>query len=267
MQMILQWLRKEGVEEISNIKGATTESGGNASGTEKKWMIEFVATKSTWTIDLVMLLHHYFLSYNPRTSHNNIIYTKRDNNDSACPVDFQQQFPQHFSYLFCSTKFGVDKSYNSLGYYKDSFSSDELRVQKLFHISRERSLPLLQTSHLSLQVLVDVISRKGVVAIVLLDNIVLRNNTLYTSDLYSGHYVVICGVSYVEDDISYARLNSPDENDMTPYEFCFIIKNPGSWKNVEFVTPSIFEKAWRATGTDEDIIFIAKHVDFVENCR
>ena len=131
-------------------------------------------------------------------------------------------------------------------------------IQKLFNMAHGQNLPLLQTSHLELQVLVDVISHKDVVAIVLLDNVVLRN---LPSSEYSGHYVILCGISYDEDLIHYAQLNCPDENDNTPNDdFCIAIKNPGSWKHVEYITPSIFEKAWRARGTDEDVIFIAKQV-------
>ena len=43
---------------------------------------------------------------------------------------------------------------------------------------------------------------------------------------------------------------------------CFlVVKNPGSSVATEFIAPSLFERAWRAQGTDQDIIFIALHKD------
>lgn len=266
MQMILQWLSAD-VEDVvddvdvindSSYEAATDSIRQNITNIETVWMIEFVATKSIWTIDLVMLLQH-ILSCTPRISPNNTnIDTSNVNDERECSISCQMHLPQNFSYLFCSTNLGVEKSYSNLDYYQDAFQSDELRIQKLFNMAHGQNLPLLQTSHLELQVLVDVISHKDVVAIVLLDNVVLRN---LPSSEYSGHYVILCGISYDEDLIHYAQLNCPDENDNTPNDdFCIAIKNPGSWKHVEYITPSIFEKAWRARGTDEDVIFIAKQV-------
>jgi hypothetical protein len=263
--MILLWLRAEVedvVDDLEAINGNSDEGANNSirqgiANIEKAWMIEFVESKSIWTIDLVVLLQ-YILSCTPRTSTNNTtIDSAIVKDERECSLGFQVNLPQNFSYLFCSTKFEVEKSYSNLDYYQDAFPLDELRIQKLFDMAHGQTLPMLQTTHLNLQVLVDVISHKGVVAIVLLDNVILRN---LPSSEYSGHYVILCGISYDEDLIHYAQLNYPDENDNTPnYDFCIAIKNPGSWKHVEYVTPSIFEEAWRARGTDEDVIFIAKH--------
>ncbi len=264
--MILEWLRAENVvDDIKFINGSTIYAANDSirqklATTEKEWMIEFVATKSIWTIDLVVLVQK-ILSCSSRISHNtnNYFTDKAQESDARdCSLGCQLHLPNNFSYLFCSTNFGVEKSYNSLEYYQENFTSDELRIQNHFRRAHEQNLPLLQTSHLSLQVLAEVISRKGVVAIVLLDNNILRNT--FTSDSYSGHYVILCGISSDEDDIQYAHVNYPDEDDCTPhFDFCIVMKNPASWKEVEYVTPSIFEKAWRARGTDEDVIFISKH--------
>ena len=40
---------------------------------------------------------------------------------------------------------------------------------------------------------------------------------------------------------------------------CIVIKNPGSPNATEFITFDLFEEAWKAKGTDQDIIFIASH--------
>lgn len=250
LQMILQWLR------TSDEGGSTTASSLEA---EKAWMIKYVATKSIWTIDLVMLLEYYSLTC--CSSHNTTLdeddETYNEQRSTTCSI------PKHkASYLFCSTKFGVDESYSKLGYYKDSFSSDELRVRRLFEIAHKQQWSVLQTSHIALHTFVDVVSKEGVVAIVLLDNSVLKGNTAtpqqqQTRSSYSGHYVIICGVSRNENDINYAQMNSP--KDRQQYDYCLVIKNPGIAKQVQFITPTIFEKAWRAKGTDEDVIFIKRH--------
>ena len=249
LQMILQWLRTGDEEGI--ITTASLEA-------EKAWMIKYVATKSIWTIDLVMLLEYY--SHNTTLEDDDDAVHHEQSTSSSCSINTKQKV----SYLFCSTKFGVDESYNKLGYYKDSFTSDELRVKRLFEMAHERNWSLLQTSHITFRTFVDVVSKQGVVAIVLLDNRVLKGNTIQqqTRSSYSGHYVIVCGVSQNKNDVSYARTNSPydncDCNQQQYYDYCLVIKNPGIAKQVQFITPSIFEKAWRAKGTDEDVIFIKK---------
>ncbi|KAL7526415.1 hypothetical protein ACHAXR_001474, partial [Thalassiosira sp. AJA248-18] len=273
VQMILPWLRQNNVENLlqrphisEDVRSSTNVK--DQENCEKDWMINFVATKSVWTIDLVVLLEH-ILSTNKKKI--NIATDNREGrcvDRTRCVLGCQKQDCPHqldsfsfpplssWSYLFCSTKFGVDESYNDLGYYKDAFSSDEQRVKKMFDIAEKQNLPLLQISHLSLEVLADIVARKGVVAIVLVDNRILRNNVSDASS-YSGHYVVLCGISNEKNDIHYARINSPEDYDAR-HNFCMVVKNPGVWKQSEYVTPVRFEKAWRATGTDEDVIFLAK---------
>ena len=40
------------------------------------------------------------------------------------------------------------------------------------------------------------------------------------------------------------------------FDFCLVLKNPGIYKQVEYVSPSVFDKARKALGTDQDVIFI-----------
>lgn len=188
-------------------------------------MRELVGTKSIWTIDLVQLLH----------------YT------------LERIKVKNLTYIFCSTKFGVDENYNTLDYYEDAFQDDLHRVERLFALAAEKQFPLLQ-AHLSLRVLVDFVSRKNCIAIALIDNRILRGRELDGGDQYSGHYVIVCGVSYDSNDVSYAKtqcLNASADD-----EFCFVTVNPGVWKEKEFVLAKRFDAAWRANGTDEDIILI-----------
>ena len=232
IQMVIDWL--------NNAFSTPTPEDQEAL---RKWMMDFVKAKSLWTIDLVMLLQNMLeMNSNKLTSSS--------------------------SYLFCSNQFGIDKSYNNLDYYKDAFSDDEIRVKSLFEKAEHRNLPLMQVSHMSLNILIDLVSRENVLAIVLLDNTIFnqQNNTANeetTSNVdrsevsYSGHYVVLCGVSSDKNDINIAKMNSI-RDDAETHNYCLVIKNPGIWKETQFVTPSLFESSWRANGTDEDIILVAK---------
>jgi len=249
--MILQWLResnnnnedKEHINADNECKAAIADH----LRLEKNWLIEYIATESIWTIDLVILLQHIISdginSSNEEEEHSSII-TK-------------EQYT--FSYLSCSTKFGVDKTYNNIGYYKDTFTSDEIRVNNLFDIAEKQGLPLIETSTLTLLVLADIVSRKGIVAIVLLDNRILKNESNEAST-YCGHYVILCGISRDENDIKCAQVNAASEEEVRNddrFDFCLVLKNPGIYKQVEYVSPSVFDKARRAKGTDQDVIFIA----------
>ena len=249
--MILQWLSesnkdKEHINADNGCKAATADH----LRLEKNWLIEYVATESIWTIDLVMLLQHIISdginSSNEEEEHSSTI--------------MKEQYT--FSYLFCSTKFGVDKTYSNIGYYKNAFTSDEIRVNNLFDIAEKQGLPLLETSNLTLQVLANIVSRKGVVAIVLLDNRILKNESNEAST-YCGHYVILCGISRDKNDIKCAQLNAVSveeeevQNDSLQFDFCLVLKNPGTYKQVEYVSPCVFDKARTAKGTDQDIIFIA----------
>jgi len=270
--MVLHWSSQNNGKDLQHITCNEEMSQWNRVEdqriTEKAWMVEYVATKSIWTIDLVILLDHILTGAVKMSMDQNIDNRQSENIEGArslggqlhndYPYPTSPSPPQlSLSYLFCSVRFGVEESYHNLGYYKDAFSEDELRVKNRFDFARKQNLPLLETSHLTFEVLVDITSRRGVVAIVLLDNRVLRNAAISTG-CYTGHYVVLCGISSDENDINCALMNTPDGNDARP-QFCMVVKNPGSSKIVELVTPSIFEKAWRAKGTDEDVVFLAKN--------
>ncbi len=230
IQMVIDWLN-------TNTCNNTQEE----QEVQREWMMNSVKAKSLWTIDLVVLLQTML---------------DLDTNNSLTSS----------SYLFCSKQFGIDESYSNYQYYKDAFSEDESRVKSLFQKAENKSLPLMRVSHMSLNILIDLVSRENVVAIVLLDNTIFnQQNTLCPTSndddqpdiSYSGHYVVLCGVSRDENDINLSMMNS-QRDDSETLSYCLVIKNPGVWKETQFVTPSLFEASWRAKGTDEDIILVAK---------
>ena len=270
VQMIIRWLRDDnGYNDLS--PGISNEGDGNSisnhrdshTNIEKEWMMEYVATTSIWTIDLIFLLEYIFFGTSLSQKEKECIHAREQQRPEQSWPAFALHPMRKASYLFCSTQFEVDESYNTFGYYKDKFSDDEIRVKKMFNVAREKNLPLLQTRHISLGSLVDIVCRKDIVAIALVDNRILLNNPFHAdteNQSYSGHYVVLCGVSHDEDELEYARMRLTEEDRASDnYDYVMIVKNPGLWKDTEFVHPAMFEKAWRANGTDEDIIFLAKH--------
>lgn len=110
--------------------------------------------------------------------------------------------------------------------------------------------------------------------------------------VYAGHYIILCGTSSDPDHLAKAKKSfrkfceecststtstnndnakqssslslSPERlivMDSHPYAklpFCFVIKNPGYKPATQFLMPLHFEMAWRAEGTDQDIIFIRR---------
>lgn len=259
--MILLWLK--------------SDSSSVSHGQDQAWMRELVKTQSVWSIDLVWVLHHALRgdignfcsdSGSTKTQQNCSDHFKPK---GGPPIHSSVYAPT--SFLFCSTNFGVDESYNTLDYYKDAFNSDVQRVHRLFVTAIKENMPLLQVPELSLQVLVDIVSRKDCVAIVLVDNRILtkqganavnnENEQVPTNTSYSGHYVILCGVSHDCNDVKYAKsFSNEDSNDNA--QFCMVMNNPGSWKDQEFVTAKRFQEAWRSNGTDDDVIIIKKHSNY-----
>jgi Guanylylate cyclase len=182
----------------------------------REWMLRTVGTESIWSIDLMYLLS-----------------TMIEEEDA--------------SYLLCSKTMGVDESHLALGYYQKAFSRDEVRVRKRFDQAACSGWPLLCIEHLGLAQVVRLVSRDDCIAIVLLDNSILRQRVGAT---YAGHYVILCGISFEQEHLKHA--------DGKKSLYCMVIKNPARLAETTYVSPSRFEEAWRATGTDDDILFVAK---------
>lgn len=253
IQMILRWLRY--CSTGSYIVGSSShdECGSTVplslEETEDRCRIQSaIGTDSIWTIDLVMLLDGIL----------------RQSIELFPPIDFQSVM---VSYLFLSRNLGVDDSHKRLSYYEKSFRWDEYRVKKHFDNAHERHLPMTEVRNLDMNIVVDLVSREDVVAIALIDNNVLRRydeepeldwggKYVYDSKYmtFSGHYILICGISTELRDINRAKGNKSIGNDGK--QICMVIKNPGSAEPFELLTLDLFESAWKSKGTDEDIIFI-----------
>ncbi len=238
---------------------------------QKQWMIEQLQTQSIWTIDLVMLLETIFNEAPPRLK-----LPKRK---------LQNGF--EVQYLYCSNNLGVDKTYQSFKYYSHAFSNDEKRVNKLFTLAhKNNNIPMLKVSWIHIDFVIEIISRDNCIAIVLLDYSVLfrhkctnnnksngkvesggkhygisnnnnNNNNNRSDDVcFSGHYVILCGISTNEKDITKAKECFVELNTSVDPSFCLVINDPGCSENYTYIPKDIFENCWRAKGTDSDILFL-----------
>ena len=237
-QMVLRWLRPS---RYSQIDESVPLSFDEIS--ERKWIIDAGESQSIWTVDIIIILQRLF-DEELRQSFD-FPLSENDNGDDAW---------DEARYLYLSKRFGVDETYKAYGYYRDTFERDESRVMKRFVLAKELHLPMCETQ-IDLGTLVDVISREQCIAMVLIDNAVLKRS----GGEYAGHYVLLVGISTDNQDISQAELHCGKEEERSSSKpFCLVIKNPNRPESISFVTPSLFEKAWKADGTDEDLILIAK---------
>jgi hypothetical protein len=169
-------------------------------------------------------------------------------------------------YLFCSKVLIVDTQHSRLDYYRAAFDDDSIRVSQKFDQLKAHGAPMLQIPNLSIHKVIDLIKVPNCVAIALVDNSILcppageENSKKSNNDgekmSYTGHYVLLCGISDNPNDIQKAI---SVENKAKHTTHCLVLLDPGK-EITMYVTVERFEAAWRARGTDEDIIFVAKTI-------
>ena len=167
---------------------------------------------SVWTIDLAYILRHYAINH-----------------------------------LLCTITVGVDKGYSSKSFYKNSFSADELRVNKLFQECKEGGVNLEKRS-VDIDEVLDHLERRQLI-IALIDWSYLNCKWCARqrcfpdvsclgrcANVYQGHFIVVCGFNRKEKLIYY--------------------KNPSF--GIELCCCSVrnFDQARKSYGTDEDFLFI-----------
>ena len=251
IQMILRWLRSNGNAAKNDTFGGSMPLTAHEI-LDRHELRKAIATDSIWTIDLIWIL-------NKVLSRELALQTSTN----SCA----NYSSRRASYLFSSRRLGVDESYRAFKYYKRSFRIDEKRVKQLFHSAHDQKFPMVQMSNLDFDVVMGMISRDDVVAMALVDNNVFRRydeepeldwdgNYVYEPFLnsFSGHYVLLCGISDEKCHVENAKGDKAGDRDEGNY--CIVMKNPGSTQSAEFITPKLFEAAWKAKGTDNDIIFI-----------
>lgn len=235
--ILLRWVRDDNIYEtlpeftsvMSDVEAQKYRSLRNAINTE-----------SIWTADLVFQLDSLFHESSVR-------------------------------YLFCSKTFQVQKDYKDVGYYQAAFRTDEQRVTSIFDKLKSNLCDCMHCvpNGIPLHVVLNTVSHSNCIAIVLIDNAILRRKQPLASScrhetFYVGHYVILCGVSRHPDHLISAReleacvdgTTIENEGEST---FCIVLCDPGQHSpSFSFVLPHRFERSWRARGTDEDIIFFSK---------
>ncbi len=239
MTMIMRWLRpSQFAQQIDDCLPLSCDELA-----ERKWIIDACESQSIWTIDFIIILQR-LLDDDLRQSFDFPLSSRNHDDDDAW---------DRYRYLYLSKRFGVDEAYKSYGYYKDAFERDAARVKKRFVLARELNLPMCE-ARIGLDLLVDLIAKDECIAMVLIDNAVLKRS----GGDYAGHYVLLVGISTDTEDIAQAEAYCGKEEDPPSTPYCLVVKNPNWPESITFVTPTLFEKAWRANGTDEDVILIAK---------
>ena len=147
---------------------------------------------------------------------------------------------------------------------------------------------------LSMELVLEMITNPDVVAICLIDDHVIRRygvdkildwDGTYVYDppcleQFAGHYVIATGViprqhvpkdcdvigaccdtnnfEVKDDEKSFGNKPLSISPPIDPYSnHCIVVKNPASSEATEFISVELFKEAWKAKGTDQDVIFIA----------
>lgn len=141
---------------------------------------------------------------------------------------------------------GIDQNFTSEPYYRECISQDEVRVTERFRKAAENGISVKETS-LSLEDVLVHLEDHGP-AIALVDSSLLACSTCFSFlsavdrvlkrlvRLYRGHYVVLCGSDRSKKILFY--------------------RDPSLEDKVCQTTFANFEKAWRAFGTDDDMILV-----------
>jgi hypothetical protein len=172
--------------------------------------------QSIWTADLVWCFYHHYNSN--LTDHE-----------------------RHCCCLFVTKSLWPNKEWKQLDYYQQAYASDSQRVTHRVHEmqqqqeSRSNVFLCPRTASLSMTAVKDLVKRKDCVAMALVDHsLLLSQQPLAPTGHYVGHYIVLTGVL---------------PNNM------LVVHNPAMDEGPTYVSLEIFERAWRAQGTDEDIVF------------
>ena len=275
LQMVFAWLKEDHRMETSLAPSPSLTHLQE----QREELLEAVGTQSVWTVDLVVQIHHFLecAVYDRKESldlRNSITKENADdtlgNRAPIAPATF----------LFCTTTLEVNEALQDYSYYEKAFDQDRVRVEKLFDFIRKENIPVLRVptkfacsrdtgpGGLPLEHVIHLVQKENCIAIALVDNSILLRGmygegcegteALPANESYVGHYVLIVGVCR-EDDFLVGNDGSVKDSSIIASRFKLVICNPGIDEPVSHVEAQLFERAWRASGTDQDIIFIAKH--------
>ena len=279
--MIAKWLR-DGRNQDGRCEDDDEDCRNARMELERTKLLSAVGTESIWTSDLMQQLQLWNTKSNTTglLSSASFLGSGKNLNNGL--------FEESLAFVLASQQImGADESYRDFQYYQNAFEEDHSRVARTFRDLGRQNIQMLQTrtkdftKGLSLSTVIEIVERDDCLAIVLLDNAVLKatlSNTLDDGETsprpqYAGHYVILCGTSDDPKHVEIANAgekccfhdydSSGIENEeiATSQEFCFVVCNPDPsstvmGSNYTFVTPRRLESSWRAQGTDEDIIFL-----------
>ena len=147
----------------------------------REWLAATIDTQSTWTADVVFVLHTF--------------------------LEQQASSPHTVSYIFSSQSLAVNENLRALPFYAQQFARDTQRVQtRLGHHGLQRSRPY------PLSEILDCVQYRGCVAILLVDANRLRGSNQQRSNAtlpYTGHYLVVVGVQQEEKAHQRVVVNDP----------------------------------------------------------
>lgn len=266
--MVLRWQR-QGVMEFEKDTRKLTP----AEMRERDWMLQTVGTESVWTIDLVLLLEklirlheagtisYLFCSTNMgvNISYNGLGYYQ--NAFQRDEVRVKQRFTESRTMglpTLCVHHLGLKEVVdvvsnencvaivlldNYILLRKGRSSGQSHGVESNLSQGNNQNLPQGR-------------DEKDPHATGKKQQTTLEDDDALNLDTYAGHYVVLCGISFNPVDVALAEKNDDERSEN---DYCMVIKNPATCNEVDYITPGLFERSWRATGTDEDLVFVAKH--------
>jgi hypothetical protein len=206
------------------------ELGNLQSGTPTK--VRHIMQQETWDCGVTCLLMVIEWLCNKPADRTLILNELKT--VSIWTVDLVLCLHRHeFRYLFCSKEVSFNETLRGFDYYRNAFENDRPRVHQIFQRIRTEHMPTFQVDSMPMSRIIDLVSRNDCIAIALVDNSILLGNA---DAPYRGHYIVLVGFQ-------------PN---------FFLIQDPGSVESCTKLSLELFERAWRAPGTDEDIIFVVK---------
>jgi len=207
---------------------------------ERTSLLRMVDTESIWTIDLVYVLHK-------------MEQRRRDRKTTTSPFDF----------LFCSSVFEANTEWKDYSYYSGAFERDQKRTQeRLHHIQKERPSCLQhQKEPPSIDWVIEKLRETCTVAILLIDNATLAScmDSEPSCRHYAGHYLLLTGVCH-KDPIEHQDDGTDPSSLQDNNDVFLIVFNPNSPRiGVEYILAHHVDEAWKAQGTDQDVIFVRKN--------
>lgn len=197
-------------------------------------LLSVIDTQSIWTIDLVYALDQIYQQTSARLV--------------------------KFEFNFFSNMLEANTEWAGFAYYETAFDEDQRRTAQRFRsmqLGKNKQRVHLLKAETSLDWIVESIQIPNSVAILLIDKSVLQgaaegeeSTTMEQSSAsnYAGHYVIVTGVASVQE--------SDQANNHLNDEILLVVHDPD--RGMNHVPKSLLQRAWKAPGTDHDVVLVRK---------